>query len=502
MFRTPLVLLAVWAGAICATAQAASGPGGVFEIEVVDRQTREPLACRMHLANAAGKSLKAPHTPFWHDHFTFDGKIALKLPKGDYDFTLEHGLEYGPQSGRFTMDNFSKDKKTFELERFADMAAEGWWSGELDIARPAVDLPLLMRAEDLHVATLITWPDREVLLPSGYDPARTLVTFDKNRFVHVGAGIDARDGGTLLLLNLAKPIGLELQSTQLRSLEETRTSNGWADARSAADWDLPQWVASGKLDSVQVLNSEVRRSAKKNKRRENQSGRPRDELLFDGVDGQGRWAEAVYYHLLNCGLRIPPTAGSGSGEFGNPLAFNRMYVHVEGDLTYDRWWEGVRAGRVTITNGPLLRPIVEGELPGFVFRAEGGQQIELEMSLNFASRDGVAAIEVIKDGEVAHSIPTPQFIQAGGKLPTVTFAESGWVLIRAAASVPSGYRLAMTAPYYVEIGGEPRISKKSAAFLLDWAKERGSATKSAANAAEHDKAIAYWQDLVDQANAP
>jgi len=502
MFRTPLLLLAVWAGAIHVAAQAASGPGGVFEIEVVDRQTREPLACRMHLTNTAGESLKAPRVPFWHDHFTFDGKVSLKLPKGDYDFTIEHGLEYSPQTGRFTMDNFSKDKKTFELERFADMAAEGWWSGDIDVARHAVDLPLLMRAEDLHIVTLITWPNREVLLPSGYDPARTLVSFDKNRFVHVGAGIDARDGGTLLLLNLARPLPLESLSTQLGSLEQSKANNGWADARRVADWDLPLWIASGKLDSVQVLNSDIRRSTEKGSRPKKQTGKPLDGSEFDGADGQGRWAEAIYYHLLNCGLRIAPTAGSGSGEFANPLGFNRMYVHVEGELTYDRWWEGVRAGRVTITNGPLLRPIVEGELPGFVFRAEAGQQIELEMALNFASREGVSAIEVLKNGEVVHSVSTPDFIQAGGNLPTVTFNGSGWVLIRAAASVPSGHRLAITAPYYVEIGGEPRISRKSAEFFLAWANDRATASKATQNAADHAQAIAFWQDLVARANAP
>lgn len=502
MFRTPLVLAAVWVGACYGVALAAPGVGGVFEIEVVDRQTRQPLPCRMHLSNAAGKSLRAPRVPFWHDHFTFDGKVALKLPKGDYDFTIEHGLEYAPQSGRFTMDNFSKDKKTFELDRFADMPAEGWWSGELDVARPARDLPLLMRAEDLHVLTLITWPDREVLLPDGYDPSRVLVSFDKNRFVHVGAGIDTRDGGKLLLLNLAKPLALETLASQLGSLEQTRTNQGWADARSAADWDLPLWIASGKLDSVQVLNSDQRRVSTKGNRKETISGKPRDLAEFDGADGQTRWAEAIYYHLLNCGLRIAPTAGSGSGEFGNPLGFNRMYVHVEGDLTYERWWESVRAGRVVITNGPLLRPIVEGELPGFVFRAESGEQVELEMALNFASRDSVAAIEVIKDGEIAQEILIPDLVQARGTLPTLTFEQSGWLLIRATASTASGPRFAMTAPYYVEIGGEPRISKRSAEFFLEWAKERAAATRSAPNAAEHAKAIAYWQDLVDQANAP
>src|SRR5690606_13090233 len=156
--------------------------------------------------------------------------------------------------------------------------------------------------------------------------------------------------------------------------------------------------------------SDIRRSTEKGSRPKKQIGKPRDELEFDGVDGQGRWAEAIYYHLLNCGLRIPPTAASGSGEVANPLGFNRRYVHVEGEPASARRWEGVSAGQVTITSGPLWRPLVEGELPGFVFRAEAGQQIELEMALNFASRDGVAAIEVIKAGQIAQSIPTPEFI--------------------------------------------------------------------------------------------
>ena len=37
------------------------------------------------------------------------------------------------------------------------MAADGWWSGDLDVRRPARDIELLMAAEDLHVAEVITW---------------------------------------------------------------------------------------------------------------------------------------------------------------------------------------------------------------------------------------------------------------------------------------------------------------------------------------------------------
>ena len=71
-----------------------AGPGGQLKIEVVDRDTGKPLACRMHLTNAAKRPLKAPRVPFWHDHFVFSGSITLKLPKGEYAFEIERGPEY------------------------------------------------------------------------------------------------------------------------------------------------------------------------------------------------------------------------------------------------------------------------------------------------------------------------------------------------------------------------------------------------------------------------
>src|SRR5437773_794177 len=90
---------------------ASGGPGGVLKVEVIDRETKQPLACRMHLTNAAGKPLRAPKAPFWHDHFVFDGQISLKLPKGQYAFEIEHGPEYLVRQGHFTIDDFSQDTK-------------------------------------------------------------------------------------------------------------------------------------------------------------------------------------------------------------------------------------------------------------------------------------------------------------------------------------------------------------------------------------------------------
>ena len=487
---------------------AVAGPGGQLKIEVIDRDTKQPLACRMHLTNAAKRALKAPKVPFWHDHFVFDGEITLKLPRGQYAFDIERGPEYLVRSGQFTMDDFSSDTKVVDLKRFADMAAEGWWSGDLDVQRPARDLPLLMKAEDLHVVELITWPNGKAL-HGKTNVAEPLVRFDENRYYHLSAGIDSRAGGTLLFFNSATPLdtaGFKGEfPPQQETIERAKAQGAvWIDAARAYSWDLPVWVACGGLDSVQLASSNLGRKTSVNSEA---GGRPRDTLLFPPPMGNGRWTESIYYHLLNCGLRMPPTAGSGSGNVANPLGYNRMYVHVDGELTYDRWWEAVKAGRVVVTNGPLIRPDVEGEMPGHVFEAVDGQEVELEIGLTLATRDRVSYLEIIKNGELAQQVRLADWQEAGGKLPPLAFTESGWFLVRAVASVPDTYRFASTAPYYVEIGGQPRISKTSAQFFLDWVTERAGkltlpdSTQREAVMKYHRQAETFWREIVEKANA-
>ena len=205
-------------------------------------------------------------------------------------------------------------------------------------------------------------------------------------------------------------------------------------------------------------------------------GRPRDRVRFPDPLGNAQWSQHIYFQLLECGLRIPPSAGSGSGESPNPVGYNRMYVHVDGELTYEKWWQEFRAGRVFVTNGPLLKPSVEGELPGHVFQAEKGGKLDFEIGLTFSTREPVSYFEIIKNGQIEHSVPFSEYSKSG-RLPIVHFDRSGWFLLRAVTDSPKTYRFAMTAPYYVEIGDQRRISKTAVQFFLDWVYERARQIK-------------------------
>ena len=338
-------LTALAAGLFTAIPTAWALRGGQLELNVVDAATGQPVACRVHLMNQSRKAKKPPKVPFWHDHFALDGSILLKLPNGSYVFEIERGPEYRVVTGHFTINENAKDSKTIELNRFADMAHEGWWSGDLEVARPAKDIELLLRADDLHVAEVVGWGNGKGP-PAKLAPVpQPLVTFDENRCYQLLAGIEQRPDGSLLLLNRNQPLDdADSAGESLTSLIRRARDDGpaWIDVRRAASWDLPIWVALGLVDSIELADSEL---ARRSTKADEIGSRPRDKLLFSGVSGIGRWPETVYHHLLNCGLRIPPSAGSGSGLAPNPVGYNRLYVYLGQEFSYDKWFEGLRRPR-------------------------------------------------------------------------------------------------------------------------------------------------------------
>jgi hypothetical protein len=398
---------------------------------------------------------------------------------------------------------------TNRLHRLARLSKEGWWSGELHVHRPVDDIELLMRAEDLHVAPLITWWNTQNVWRKRSQPANPLVRFDRDRFYHLMGGEDERGGGALLFFNLDQPLDLagaarEYPSPMKFLVEAHRHPGAWVDIEKPFWYDMPVWLASGMVDSIGIAHNHMQRDGVL----PNEAwGRPRDRQRFPDPHGNGFWTQEIYYHIMNCGLRLPPSAGSASGVLANPVGYDRVYVHLDGELSYDRWWAGLKAGRVFVGNGPLLRCRANGQLPGHVFRARPGQALSLGLRAALDSRDPIASIEIIQNGRVVRTVPFAEWKRTGS-LGAVTFQESGWCLVRVIADVPNTFRFASTGPFHVEMGpGSRRISRASARFFLDWVRERMGQVKldDPGEREEvlryHRQAEQYWQEKVAQANA-
>lgn len=487
-----------------ATAQAAQPK---LTLQVRERGQTPELPCRIHLQDAAGLPVRAPGLPFFRDHFVCPGRVQLPLAPGTYSYEIERGPEYQQARGRVTLEE-SDRHLVVDLERIADLAREGWWSGELHVHRPVEDIPLLMQAEDLRVAPVITWWNDQNRWAGGSLPEEPLVRLEDDRYYHVMGGEDEREGGALLYFNLAAPLPITGASREfpspMRFLEAARQHpNVWIDIEKPFWWDVPVWVASRKVDSIGLANNHM---CREQMYEDEAWGKPRDTQRWPAPRGNGFWTQEIYYQLLNCGLRLPPTAGSASGVLPNPVGYNRVYVFLGPELEYGRWWEGLRAGRSFVSNGPLLRCRANGQWPGHVFRSAAGQPIDIELEATLTSRDPVSSFEIIRDGRLERSVPVSKTEPA--RLGSIRFQQSGWFLVRTITDHPKTFRFASTAPFYVEVGANsPRISHASAQFFVDWVRQRKNRIRlpdpeqQRQVLAPHDAAETFWLNRLARANA-
>jgi hypothetical protein len=466
-----------------------------------------PFPLGIHLYDAAGKTPKVAGWPAWNDHIVVDANARFELPVGTYRYEIERGPEYTAVGGELVVAAGRPAMLAADLKRLADLKSEGWWSGELHVHRPIDDVPLLMQAEDLHFAPVITWWNKRNLWSGREIPRSTLVHLPERQFYDVMAGEDEREGGALLYFGLKQPLLISDAEREypspMKYLREAREHAGaHVDIEKPFWWDVPVWVASGQTDTIGIVNNHMARS----RMYPGEAwGKPRDKTRLPEPHGNGYWTQEIYYHLLNCGLRMPPSAGSASGVLPNPVGYNRVYVHLDGEPTWEAWFAGLRAGRSFVTNGPLLRVRASDELPGHVFQSADGMEIALTGKLD--GRDRVDALEIIRDGRVERKVPAAEFARTGS-LGKLTFTASGWFLVRAIAENDKTFRFASTAPWYVEVGSQPRrISRTSAQFFVDWVNERIDRVKvnDAARREEvlepHRQARMFWGDLVDKANA-
>lgn len=487
---------------------------GKLLIKVTDAATGEPLPFRIHLRNEYQVAVKLPPLPFWHDHSSSLGSLQLELYKGNYFFEIEHGPEYVDGKGYFTINDGADDEKTVALKRSTDMAADGWRSADFDVRRPPREIELAMLADDLRFVPLITWNNRKSEWTKTKPPTPSTVKFDDaGRMYDLTGGADDRPGGPIHLFRLPQPAPLPTAGTQLAShipaLRELKAQHPelWIDVAHPSAWDLPLLAAAGLVDSFCVLPWQLQRE----KVDEASIGRPFNRGQFPGLAGLGDYACDVYFHLLNSGLHVPPSAGSGSGSLGNtnPVGYNRLYVWNDpAEFDEADWWSSLKQGRALVTNGPLIRPRANGRYPGFVFEGRAGEPVVLDLAMDLTTRDKIDYVEVIQNGKVVHSLPLRDWAQKGGHFPDVTFRESGWCLVRARCDAPKTCRFVMSAPWYVAIDGKPSISRTSAEFFLAWTDQRAAMLKIA-DAAEKktideqlDAARAYWRKLVDDATAP
>ena len=346
--------------------------------------------------------------------FYTTGTLAAKLPAGHYWLRVEKGPEYRVFERDFDVAAGKQQRIEATLERWIDLAAEGWYSSDdhLHIPRPAANvdasLATWMQAEDIHVANLLQMglardvhitPQRAFGPQSVYQKGDTLLAGgQENPRTHV-FGHSIILGGKRWI---DFPEAYLLYDLAWREAHRQGALAGYAHLGMAGAQDgLAVWAHEQLIDFIEVLNL--------------------------GFPYYRSW-----YDALNLGLRIVPTAGTDYPCLADLPGRERFYTKLDGALTFEAWLDAVRGGRTFVTNGPFIELTVEGAAIGDELRLNAGRAVRVKARVRFdPARDRVDRLEIVQAGEV---VAAAQGTQTRGEIvleAAVPVSMSTWIAARA-----------------------------------------------------------------------
>jgi hypothetical protein len=487
------------------------GQRGELELVITDSASGDPLAAMVQIENVNGRAYFPKDALRIGDAFVSGSRTMMQLPQGEYLFAIDRGPEFRTLHGKFIVERGATDTKTVSLKRIRDLKAEGWFSGDIGLFVEPSQAALVMNAADLQFAQIVSWSNRENYWQKHVLGESAIQQLESGRIYDEVAGADWRDGGGLIFGNRSAPINLVDELADYHSPMETlqfiKTSpEPFVCLIDMTHWDLPLWLASQQIDAVSLAGPEIfEAKAGTGSRAATPGARTASDDRWEGVDANF-YGEAIYFHLLNAGFRIPPTACSAAGRGTNRPGYNRVYVHCGEEFTHERWLDFQKQGRVFITNGPLLRVRANHQLPGHVFRSDGTYTVEIELTAELAVQEHADTLEIIRNGKIEHAIALDDWARQGGQLPKLEFQQSGWFLVRVVTQKEPSVHFAATGPYYVEVADNRRISKQSAQFFIDWIFERGRILKTAGDEdstrtfEQYRDALKFWQQILADAN--
>jgi hypothetical protein len=279
----------------------------------------------------------------------------------------------------------------------------------------------------------------------------------------------------MYLVNLRRQIHLYAPTPawplNLEYARRARAEGGIACAHSAAWDDVAVTVALGGLDAIGLANNFFGYGY--SYARTSRYGNADDlETYGDTAEGTYRMVLEKYYKLLNCGFRLPASAGTASGVKPNPTGFNRAYVQLEGQLSYAAFMAGFKEGRSFVTNGPMVFFEVQGVGPGGTLKLAPGST-RVNATVTVLANQPLIRLNLVHNGRRIEAIDLSHVTP--GRTWTWTESlelddHSGWVAAHVEAA-GEWVRFAHTSPIWLE---HPKrwVSASDAAYFAKWIRHR------------------------------
>jgi hypothetical protein len=429
-------------------------------VSVVDDATGRAVPCRVHFRSAEG----IPYQPHGHHnhvtqnldswHYDVGGDIRLGqrsyayidgtcqgwLPRGDVVVDVARGFEYEPLRQTVRIEPGQRDL-TLQIGRVADMASEGWWSGDSHVhflSTPGAQLE--QRGEDLRVVNLLQTQWGALFTNTEDFSGRPSVVDGGGYVTYVGQENRQHALGHMVLWGLKEPVmpwcsdgpdeaelGGALDATLSDWADRTHAQGGTV---VAAHFPNPNGepavlVATGRADAVEMLAHS-------------------DDAMLE------------YYRYLNSGYRLPLVGGTDKMSSAVPVGLYRTYARLDEEFSYEAWCRAVRSGRTFLSGGPLVTLSVDGCEPGDTVELSGQGTVSVHAVVR--SIFPLHSLEVVHNGEVVARAEA-----SGGRQAEINeelrIHANSWIACRAFGVAHHldewGRRVfAHTSPVYVACGGD------------------------------------------------
>jgi TolB protein len=216
-----------------------------------------------------------------------------------------------------------------------------------------------------------------------------------------------------------------------------------------------------------------------------------------------RATEAVWYQLLNSGLKIPAAAGTDAmanyASLRGPVGLVRVYVRGAGPLNSDSFLTAMRKGKSFVTNGPILGFSIGNAHPGDSLLLQTKEQT-LEYNAFLRSNTPMDHVEVIMNGEVVASLVKNEPIKSIDFRGKIKVHESGWILLRswnstAQPEIQDIYPYASTNPIYFQGSKKSSKSKPAGEFFLKWVDRLEKLTRASETFRDEAERSAVLNDI-------
>ena len=428
-----------------------------LEGRIVDAASGRELEARVRVVAAGGES-RAPEgalhkigngDPFFYS----DGRFAVEASLGQADIVVERGTEYRPLHLAVDLPADGIVTVDLPLERWTNLAEQGWYAGNTHVhydeteTRALERLRLDPRVEDLPVFVASGLKRHDIAYASNAFPVGRHPLSSAEHVIDIGEETRHNDEpwhiglGHIMLINLRRRVepvsrGVLVDDASpdypplIDACDDAHDQDGVALwCHNGLGMETPVAAILGRLDGVN---------------------------LFDPF-----WMDPEYeiwYRLLDCGLQLPVSTGSDWFVCSS----NRVYVDAGPDFSYERWLDGLRAGRTFITNGPLLRLEVAGHGPGHDVLAPAGPN--LPVVVEWSGAQPIDRIEVVVDGEVVATDADLGGALSGVVHADVPVAGARWLAARSFGRRRTSYGHALwahTSPIY--LSGSPAGARAGAA---------------------------------------